>query len=34
MKVLKGLYTKRNATRVVVETVAFQLIMKKHIARE
>ena len=34
MEVLRGLYTKRNATRVVVETVAFQLIMKKHIARE
>lgn len=34
MEVLKGLYNKRNATRVIVETVAFQLIMKKHIARE
>ena len=33
MEVLKALYVKRNATRVIVETVAFQLIMKKHIAR-
>lgn len=33
MEVMRALYDKRNATRVIVETVAFQLIMKKHIAR-